>query len=291
MIAILMIRPAEGLAFKDFVVGDGRFIKKFRLIDTDGKMEDSPTADLKEGTGYSALPRSPVAVIGDNYLPQARTAEGNPGLLQNGSIDNLLAGEKIPTLDPLGLDEATNYFRKNYIPAVAELTGKTYISHLAKPSALDFDRSSLSRLVSEYGLKSELEEIRQELGQTEKGKDVPAELMDPIVKRVVREAIAGNYFGLNDATERFKDIYVNNLARYFGESEAARILNVTTRTVVNRVESYLSDERNRLMFPDDKIVEPNLEQIAEAIDSSTKKQAKEETKLWEQQKMQDTLLP
>jgi hypothetical protein len=253
----------------------------------DDKMDRLPGLRYDAGAYGLGVPSSPVAVLGEGYLPEGRVAGGEMAApTPQGSIDNLLTGEMTPTLNPLGLDEATDYFRKNYIPTVAKLTGKTYISHLARPSALDLwpsGKGGLSNLVNGYGLKPRLEEIREELGEMEKGRDVPSELMDPIVRRVVREAISGGYFGLTDATERFKDIYVNNLARYFGETEAAKILDVTTRTVLNRVERYLSDKRNALRFPDDRIVEPNLEQIAEAIESSTKKQPDEEIRHWQQQ--------
>lgn len=196
------------------------------------------------------------------------------------SIDTVVEAAT-PTEKPVSLDEATDYFRENYIPEVARLTGKSTISQLRKPSALDYDRSELSRIVGEYGLRPVLDELKERPRPED---DIPYEL-DPIAKRVMREAIHQDYFGLTEMTERFKDIYVNNLARYFGVPAAAAMLGVSEKTVGNRMKSYSEDERNRLVFPDDKRVEPNLEQIAEA-NSSVKKQAEEVVRLWEQQQMQ-----
>ncbi len=205
------------------------------------------------------------------------------------TIDTLVAQDKLtpeleqvmPTYNPQSLGEATGYFRSAYIAKTAEYTGKTNISDLANSRVLDFDRSELSRIVNDYGIKDyllTLQESRDGAGEKYE-RDVAASIFDPIVRRVFREAISGGYFGLKEATDRFKDIYVNNLAEDMGISGASAVLGVSERTVRNRMESYESDKRNDLRFPDD--CKPgSIDDVAG--ESSTSKQALEEEKLWQQ---------
>jgi len=209
---------------------------------------------------------------------------------------------QLPTYNPQTLEQAADYFRSNYIAKMAEYTGRTSISDLAN-KVLDFDRAELSRLVNGYGfgdmpLKDYLSALQESKPDTKAKyeRDIASSIFDPIVRRVFREAITEGYFGLKENTDRFKDIYVNSVAKDMGIRYAAEVLDVSERTVRNRMESYRADHRNSLRFPDD-CKPKDLEGIAEGSGfvkgeaSSTSKQARQEEELWKQQedsgRMQD----
>lgn len=214
------------------------------------------------------------------------------GMMPYSTIDTLVSPdmlspeieEHLPTYNPMSLDEATGYFRGCYIAKMAEYSGKTSISDLAN-KVLDYDRSELSRLVSSYGLKDYLDGLKEELPDKPRyERDIASTIFDPIVRRVFREAISEGYFGLKDATDRFKDIYVNNVAEDMGIRYASDVLDVSEKTIRNRIESYRLDQRNKLSFPDD--CKPrDLEGITEQ-ETSTQKNAITESELWQQRQQQ-----
>jgi hypothetical protein len=201
--------------------------------------------------------------------------------------------EQLPAYNPQTLEQATDYFRGCYIAKMAEYTGRTSISDLAS-KVLDFDRAELSRLVKGYyvegvRLKDYLAQLQDKVPDTKAKyeRDIADSIFNPIVRRVFREAIAEGYFGLKKNTDRFKDIYVNSLAEEMGIKYAARVLDVSKRTVRNRMESYKADPRYSHHFPDD-CKRSDLEGItggsetALGAETSTSREARAEEKLWEQ---------
>jgi hypothetical protein len=244
-----------------------------------------------------------AAGFGTDSQEKLISKKSKPGsIMPYSTIDTFVSPDKLPpetlgqlpTYNPRSLDEAADHFRSNYIAKMAEYTGRTSISDLAN-KVLDFDRSELSRLVSGYDfgdmpLKDYLSALQENKPDTKAKyeRDIASSIFDPIVRRVFREAVAEGYFGLKENTDRFKDIYVNSIAEDMGIKYAALVLDVSEKTVRNRMESYKADPRNNLRFPDDCKLQ-DLEGITERSEaqkrelSATSRQAREEERLWEQQ--------
>jgi hypothetical protein len=259
-----------------------RYISGLDPVEAAGYGTGSTVADIQPGKS-----KVPIRLVA---APPYRTIDNVVG--KDGNLPG--TDECLPTYNPMGLEEASDYFRSNYIAKMAEYTGKASISELAN-KVLDFDRSELSRLVnnSDFGdipLKDYLLALQENKPDTKAKyeRDIASTIFDPIVRRVFREAIADGYFGLKDTTDRFKDIYTSSLAEEVGIAYAAELLDVSERTVRNRMASYRADPRNSLRFSDD-IRPKDLEDIAEKGEakgfgaSSTSRQRDEEQELCERQ--------
>jgi hypothetical protein len=264
-----------------------RYISGLDPVEAAGYGTDSIVSDIHPGQHYR--PKARIKLASSMPYGTIDNVVGKDGNLQE--ADESL--EASPTYNPISLDGASDYFRSNYIAKMAEYTGRTSISELAN-KVLDFDRAELSRLVNNYDygsmpLKDYLSVLQDSKPDTKAKyeRDIASTIFDPIVRRVFREAISEGYFGLKDTTDRFKDIYTNSLAEEVGITYAAQLLEVSERTVKNRMESYRADPRNSLRFPDD-IRPKDLEDITEAggknvNQSSTEEQARREAEQWIEQ--------
>jgi hypothetical protein len=223
------------------------------------------------------------------YEPSPGQNIGVPGNIINlpiqNSIDDVVGKQNGPTYNPMKMDEAVGYFRKEYLGTAAEhigkvndSTGKFNVYDLAGKDKFDYDRGELSGLIEKYDVKP----TGGADGETKAAEDIASKISDPIVRRVFRESVATNDYSLSSATKRFKDIYVNSIVREIvkelaeklpgysldeyerlGVRKAADVLDVHWKTVRNNLNRYrFADYQNSMRFSDDLPIQIDLEKIA-----------------------------
>ena len=213
------------------------------------------------------------------------------------SIDSYLEAKRdknLPTYDLLPLDEAASYFEKTFILATAKQTCSASISYLRKP--LERTRENISDIVNNrLGIGNELTDIlnyntKASTKEKQEPVDYAKEILDPIARRVFQEARANNRYGLKEQLGRFKDIYINNIAREFGYKEVAKnmqiynlqemaekdiaklgigyaalSLGISTRSVRDKIERYWDNPLNNMVFEKQRRESPEQSNIKKVI--------------------------
>ncbi len=224
-------------------------------------------ADCSNSLGYSPLsapsdlgydPLGSVSQTPVEYLAQTdETYAGLENVLGqeiSQSISNL--SEYQPTMEPMSWKDAKYGFQAGYILGMAIENQESTVYHLA--GDLGYDRSELDQKVSEFEIRDAISSIGDIPVDPREVDVASAVFSDPIAKRTFREALESGNPDLSIATKRFQMTYTSHVVNFMGVEIAAKILEVSERTVRTHVKKYGDDQRNNYTFPDDCIVSPLL---------------------------------